>query len=335
MSSETEKLFLKWKEANPTVSDKSIYNYTRQYFRIHKWGYANHNLDIFIQNLKTQKPLVLEFLQTITNFNTKSSYLAMLCSFYRSNLSGYYAFKIWNEEILIWAREILVDIKSTITNNLDEHKLTEIQDNNWTTKLAIKKTIRARGKFCELLWEKESYEKAEFQMIQQYVLQSLYMGFDEHPPIRCNYNMEVVQDLAPFPGLNYVPQKNNYLALTGNGLVFIINKYKTSKTYGSQVIPVCQGLTGILLKWIGYCNKVGLYENGKYLLYNTRKKRITENLIASYIPEAFSLTQKKLTIDTLRHIFISETCNLGNGKHFAKLMMHSTTEQAQYYKIVD
>ena len=74
MSSETEKLFLKWKESNPTISDGSIYNYTRQYFRIYKWAYTTHNLDIFVQNLKTQKPLILEFLETITNFNTKSSY---------------------------------------------------------------------------------------------------------------------------------------------------------------------------------------------------------------------------------------------------------------------
>ena len=55
-------------------------------------------------------------------------------------------------------------------------------------------------------------------------------------------------------------------------------------------------------------------------------------MLATYIPQAFAECQSKLTVDTLRHIFISDVCNLGNSSKYAKLMMHSPLEQANYWK---
>ena len=329
-------LFNKWSEYQPMANPNTIHNYTRMMLKYQQWEQKYtppSGLNPVISwtceqfNIYFNQNTIKAFLDTHENLNTKSSYCAVICS-YLNYFNG-------ETKILEKSREFLLDIKIEIGLETDKHKKTVVQDKNWRSLKDIRKCLTKRGKWIDEFkyFDDETRSKTLLIDLQRYVISMLYMGFNEHPPVRCNYTMEVVNDVAPFPALLY-KQKINYLIDTGNSMLFVFNSFKTVKTMGQQIIPVCDGLETILEKWIHYLiqNKIHTDLTKNYLLYNSRFNKLSDNMLASYIPTAFQECKAKLTVDTLRHVFISDECNLGNSKKYAKLMMHSQMEQANYWK---
>jgi hypothetical protein len=328
-------LFNAWRESQPMCNQNTINNYVRMILKYKKWTVDADIVDDLAPNLLWTCPNfhilftrnhIKQFLDAVPNLNTKSSYCAVICS-YLNYFNG-------DSDLLQQCRDWLTDIKIEIGLESEKHVKTEIQTKNWKNLKQIRKIINRRGKYIQ---EFESFNKPVSKLgfidLQKYIIQMLYMGFDEHPPVRCNYTMEVVDDDAPFPSLNY-KRLNNYIVRTSTGSYFIFNKFKTCKRYGSQVIKIHEPLLKILLQWFKYLRAGNIHtdEGPNYLLYNSRFNKLSDNMLASYIPQAFAECQSKLTVDTLRHIFISDVCNLGNSSKYAKLMMHSTLEQANYWK---
>ena len=123
MTTNWQKLNDVWREAQPFANPRTVSTYVRQFLKYDKF---NNGLCISLPSFQP-RPLGLshikDFLKTIENNNTKANYLAMFCNVYKHFTD--------DKETLEKLRDMVIEIKTTIQLNLDEHKKTEVQDKNW------------------------------------------------------------------------------------------------------------------------------------------------------------------------------------------------------------
>ncbi len=314
-----------------------------------------NSIEVMVENLKIFKPDVsdrtiwanaklirtlidkgVDFPTSITDFDSVTSYLDsqtknkntrsnQYCAI--STLYQSYPTSSGNKQMIELCREKIGELKTSIQLDLDQHKKTEVQETNWVSHKQILKSIKKLGEVSkEIIGNGFTGKKATIKTVQNWVIQSLYMLDPENPPLRCDYNMLVLygnQRLSAFMETN---ENQNYLIVNEKSMTFVLNTYKTKKAYGRKIIKVGSELYEVLKLWIMY------RDNPLHLLINTRDKPLTKNNLSKYITEAFSIYNNKLSVDTLRHVFISDNVNLGNSKYYANLMCHSIEEQQQYWK---
>ena len=319
----TQTYFTQIQIARPNVSIKTIYAHLNS---IHK---IETNMDKLIVDSNLED--VLEWiLKSIDNHNTRANYLCAL-SVLVDAFKQHGTWDPWQpttEAFLKKIRENISDVKNTIQLNLNDHKKSNIQIDNWISHKQILSAIKKQGEVSkELMSHGFTGSKSTINTIQNWVIQSLYMLDPENPPIRCNYCMKVLygnnQAFSAFLKSN---NNQNYLIVMDDTMTFVFNKYKTKKHYGQKIHKVGNQLYEVLKLYLNYRS------NPVDLLINTRNKALSENNLSVYIKNAFSIYNKKLTIDTLRHIYISEKVTLENSKKVATLMHHSLGEQEQYWK---
>ena len=206
----------------------------------------------------------------------------------------------------------------------------ESQVANWSTVKELRAELNRQRKAIvkRKLWTKSQLTAKEFEMIQKYVVGSLYLADDANPPLRSDYGgMKLIcgKDYGALPDGD---RKRNYLVIRSrNRKLFHLGDYKTAKTYGEKQIKVGSTLNTILNKWLKV-NKHGT------LLVNKIKKPMTPNQLTKYMPKVFEATGKKIGISLLRHIYISEKfpAQLQEKEATADLMAHSVKTQADYSK---
>jgi hypothetical protein len=130
----------------------------------------------------------------------------------------------------------------------------------------------------------------------------------------------------------------NYLVLTKSGkpLKMIINKYKTSKRYGTYIRTVIpEKLSNLLAKYIDEQD----IKNGEPLFGTEQKKHYTHGGFSRMVGDLFlKVTGKRASINILRHSAITHF--LGSKKRtvkeredFAKEMAHSINMQSLYDRL--
>ena len=206
-------------------------------------------------------------------------------------------------------RETVFDLGVEYSAQLAKNEKTPKQEANWTTLEALKKITRKHIK--------NNPGKQTTMISALYTYQ---------PPTRLDYNsVELVKtdkDLDP---------KQNYLLIkSARNKVFIFNDYKTSKKYGQTRIPVSKPLNAVINKFLK------INPNRKYLLQQKRdNKPLTRNQLGKAIPQVFKDTGKNITLNIIRHVFVSENVDLeAVKKHqdIASKMMHSGALQQEYAK---
>ena len=207
-------------------------------------------------------------------------------------------------------REHVFDLGVEYSQQLAKNEKTPKQEANWTSIEALKKITRKHIK--------NNPGKQNTMIAALYTYQ---------PPTRLDYNsMEIVKsdkDLDP---------KQNYLLIkSARNKVFIFNDYKTAKKYGQTRIPVSKELNTVINKFLK------LNPNRKYLLQQKRKAEpLSRNQLGKMLPLAFSQTGKNVTINIIRHCYVSENVNLPEVKklqELSKAMLHSQQEQLNYAKM--
>jgi hypothetical protein len=130
----------------------------------------------------------------------------------------------------------------------------------------------------------------------------------------------------------------NYLVLTKSGkpLKFIINKYKTSKQYGTYIRTVIpEKLSNLLTRFIKESN----IKNGEALFGNDEKKHYTDGGFSNMIGDLFlKVTGKRMAINILRHSAIthflgSKKRSVKEREDYAKEMGHSISMQSLYERL--
>lgn len=212
---------------------------------------------------------------------------------------------------------------------ISSHEKSSKQKDNWSTLeelkeifLKYKKEIK-KNKYDK----KEKLTSKEFNYLTNYLITALYILL---PPVRLDY--------APMSIVNTeedVDEKSNFLVVKSrNKKYFIINEYKSSKTYGSQKINIPSELNSIINLYLKF------HKDKSSFLMNTRSQPLTANGLSKLLTSSFGrYTDKTITLNLLRHIFISENVKIKDAdelkkeEELAKAMMHSKNTQISYVKV--
>jgi len=221
-------------------------------------------------------------------------------------------------------KEKLQSLNNKYNEEISSHEKTDKQAKNW---VSLKQLAKVRNFYKKELEEKgilnkESLNRKEMDLLQKYLVSALYTL---QPPIRLDYgNMKIIKSDKDDN------KKSNFLLVKGrNKKSFIFNDFKNKKSMGSKTIPVNTKLNSIVNLWLKY-NKTD-----KFLL-NSKNEIMVENGLSKYIKKVFAPTKKDITLNLLRHIYISENIDLDamkKQKKLAESMLHSSDQQIDYAKV--
>lgn len=212
------------------------------------------------------------------------------------------------------------------------HEKTETQKQNWTTLKELQDVVQNYEDKIkkEKITKREKLNKKENELFQKYILGMLYVGdVDKHPPIRLDYSpMKIITEEEYIKNYDNKPSKINYLVIKSrNKKYFAFHNYKTIKTHGIKKIPISQKINTALNKYLKYTNE--------YLFENNQNRPLSSNALGKLITKTFEPTGKKISVNMLRHIFISEKYppeKIKEQQKDASNMFHSTDTQKIYSK---
>lgn len=299
------------KDKRPSIKDSSLKAYLISLKKM------NNNEEIKNLNFLKESKNIFEIIDKLA-LSTKRSYLtSILVVLGAFNKEGF-------NSVLEIYRKKLQELNNEYNKKIDTHEKTDKQSKNW---VSLKQLSKVRNFYKKELEEKGILKKdvlkaKEKDLIQKYLVSALYTL---QPPIRLDYgSMKIIRKLEDDDG------KKNFLLVKGrNKKTFIFNDFKNKKNLGTQKQEVNSKLNSVINLWLKY-NKT---EN---FLMNSKGELMVENSLSKYIKKVFEPTKKNITLNLLRHIYISENIDLEavkKSKELAKTMMHSTGLQEDYAKI--
>ena len=214
------------------------------------------------------------------------------------------------------------EINEVLNSKRNQHKKNEKQEKNFVPIKELKSVIP----YYEKLINKTTNEKEHYNLLKKWIVAYIYVGDSNNPPFRLDYSVELIDKSE------YDPEsKNNYLVLKKNiPEIFHFGNHKTSAKTGIKKVRVGQKLKGALQIWLKN-NK-----SDKYLLLNDRGGKMSANSLGIFISKVFEPLGKHITLNDLRHIFISELLDIDyemskKRKILAKKMGHSLETQESYH----
>ena len=278
------------------------------------------NLDFLKDEKKVLKWLESKALTTQKNYLT-----GIIIGLDSTNKKGEY------DDDLKSYRKRLEEYTEKYNKSIETNKKTGKQEENWSTLKELKKVLNSykndlieRGAFS-----KEELSRKQFDILQKYVVGSLYV-FEDNPPVRLDYGDMKIINNSEYEDLSDDDlEENNYLInKSRNTKIFHFGDYKTSKNYGTKKIPVGKKLNSILNIWLKY-NKTDNF------LVDSRGGIMTSNQLSKFLVKVFAPTGKKISANMLRHIYISEKHPVkeeDDKEDTADKMLHSTEQQKAYSK---
>lgn len=234
------------------------------------------------------------------------------------------------DEELTFYRGYLDELNKQSKDEAEKQEKSKSQQKNWASMKELRKVMnKYKAEIMEReLLTKQELNKKQFDLIQKWVVANLFLD-DENPPTRLDYApMNIIKE-DKFKKLSDEEKaENNYLVLRSrNKKYFHFGEYKTSKKYGENQIPVGKKLNSVLNIWLRI-------NPTDHLLLNSRGEPQTANGLGKYISKVFEPTGKKIGVNMLRHIFITEKFapELNEKQEVAKKMGHSVSTQELYAK---
>tara|TARA_R110000823_G_scaffold41998_1_gene110237 strand:+ start:746 stop:1624 length:879 start_codon:yes stop_codon:yes gene_type:complete len=214
-----------------------------------------------------------------------------------------------NQEIWEPIRQRMFDLGTEYNEEASKNQKSETQEKNWVKLGELKKIAN------KLL--KENPKSQDSLIAGLYTMQ---------PPTRLDfYDMEIKNGKAE------MSDKKNYLVIHNTRRKeFVFNDFKTKNKYNQVIIKVNKDLNRVINKFLK------LNPDRKYLLQKVRSPQpLSRNQLGKAIPIIFKETGKNVTLNIIRHVYISEQVDLEALKKFqeiAKSMMHSQSMQQEYAK---
>ena len=167
---------------------------------------------------------------------------------------------------------------------------------------------------------KEDMDVDEKMMYVNYIILSLYCADEDNPPLRNDYaNMRVVDDEEK------TDDEHNFL-ITSKPMRFMLNDYKTVKTYGKAILPVGKVLQPILEEYL-------TYNDSGYLINDAMGNPISTNVLSQRLIKMFADgVGKRISTQLLRHSYITHHLPPEKRKRkvLAKKMLHSPQMNMEY-----
>jgi len=223
-------------------------------------------------------------------------------------------------------------ILEQITNKEGQQEKTQKQEDNWATLEELTDLMKKYAEEAKPLM-KDDAPLPDIIKIQKWVILSLYLADRENPPIRSEYgDMVVIFKIKGKPLTTPMNPSKNYLFVKGpRSMEIILNEYKTVGSQGKKVFKVGKTLGAILRQWL---KTVG-HQSGDPLLIKKRGGVLGRNGLSKMLMEITAPIGKRISVQMLRHIFITETLpqpKLSEKKEIADKMCHSVPTQELYIK---
>lgn len=245
----------------------------------------------------------------------------------------------FDKDLLTEYRNEMEEMADVHNKEMKEQKLSSTQEDNWTTLEKLREVVKgykteltAKGVFRKE--NKDDLTKKEMELLQKWVVGSLYVAEDDNPPLRLEYGDMKVISWADYNKMEQSErEKDNYLVVRSrNNKAFSLGDYKTKGKYGIKIIPVGKKLNSVLNVWLKYHDgKEGLLLNGKGGI-------MTRNGLTKFLNKVFEPTGKKnISASMLRHIYLTEKFPAINDEReeVADKMGHSVAQQVEYSKKVE
>lgn len=279
------------KKNRPNLSTSSLKTYSSVLRNLQK-NMNGNGIEWFSNNDKD----ILEYLKDKTQ-QTKKTNLSAL--FVLSKKQSY--------------KDVMMQVMKSVNESNKEQKMNQKQKDNWISVAEIKdKYEPLLVKIKSMLSSKSILNEST---MMEFLLVSFLGGIDNLAPRRS-------MDYTELKIRNYDTKKDNYYK-SGK---FYFNVYKTSPTYGLQIINVPKELNSILKKWI----KINTND---YMLYSTNGNKLTSPQITRILNKVF---EKNVSTSMLRHIYLTDTYKnipaLKKMGDLASNMGHSISTAMEYIK---
>jgi hypothetical protein len=249
----------------------------------------------------------------------------------RSYLASICVLRTAQEKPVDEYRKFLLTLTQDQNKKNKEHVKTEKEEKNWTTMEALQKVVKKYENDLRKdgVFGKKDLNKKEYDLLQRYVVGTLYVGDPEnHPPVRCDYAPMRIVSRKEYDLLGK-ERKENYLVVTNrNKKQFAFHNYKSVNTHGAKVFDVSKKVNKAL-------NRLLKVHHGVYLLENKNTGVMTANNLSKYLTRVFAPTGKNISVNMLRHIFISENKTpevINKYKNMSDKMLHTPATQDIYSK---
>lgn len=201
----------------------------------------------------------------------------------------------------------LVNVNNNYQSELGKNTKTATQEKNWSSMAELKAIAK---------------KMIKNGINQNSLIASLYTY--QNPARLDYYDMMIVK-----PKDNMDEKRNYLINHSRNKKTFVFRDYKTANKYNEVRIPVSKELNTVLNKFLK------AHPNRKYLLQKKNGEPLSRNALGKMIPSIFSDTGKHITLNLIRHMFVSENIDIEKikaDKQLAESMMHSSEEQSNYAK---
>ena len=179
------------------------------------------------------------------------------------------------------------------------------------------------------LYSKDALTTKDFLNLQRNLVLNLYVSMN---PIRLDYaNTRIISE-KQFQTIKK-DGTTNYL-VTGKRYKFYFYQYKTSRKHGIITLRPPPKLVSVLKKHSAFLRR--RFEEPVWLLYNSRRQRMTRNGLSKFMTTMFvDHYDKKVSASMLRTIFLSHKykgVDIEEREATAKSMMHTRETQNTYIK---
>lgn len=308
-------------KSSRNIKDKSLNAYLISLRKLHEKINPDKEFPSTLSWLKN-KDKVMEHLVDM-KLTTRKNYIAAIIVALSTDKEKY-------EKELKEYRDVLDGVAKEYKDGVEEQRKSEKESANWVSLDKLRKVMRKyKTEIMEKgLLKKDELNKKEMDLLQKWVVSSLYI-LDDNPPLRNDYTMKVISKSDYDKLSDKEKNDNNYLVVKSrNNKFFSLGEYKTDKKYGLKKIDVGSKLNSVLNIWLKY-NKSG------YLLLNSKGDPMNANSLTKYLNKVFEPTGKKISSTMIRHIFISEKIGgptLKEKQEIADKMGHSVNTQELYKK---
>jgi hypothetical protein len=284
------------------ITENSLNAYLSNIRKVFKEVFKN---DIDMKHLN-QFAKVKKYLEKLTPATRKNVMTALMVL-----LKAYDTKKGTLNKYKKYFEELVTDYE----NNYDNQTKSEKENKNWITQEQLTKKIKDLENQIEK-FDMSKLTKNQEDIIQQHLLLILYTDI---PPMRNDYAKMKVYHNKEVKNENYIHLKKK---------IIVLNKYKTSKTYGEKQIEIPNNIIKLIRRWID------ITEN-EYLLINIRDRNpMTNNGLTKYLNKIFK--PKKVSTTLLRKLYLSEKYpvihNRKDMKKDAYVMGHSLETQQGIYR---
>ena len=306
-------------QSRPDLSFQSIKTYSSCISKILEL-LKSDNIGVFYEKPKEVINIINESYKNNNTCKTKLASCIVLLKCFENNKNKELDDKITNS-IKLYLENIETH-SEMINNNNSKNEKSERQQEGWLSEEEIEKL----KEILKSKVPKTIKTVSDLKAFRDYVL---FLFYDTIPS-----RAELADTLIVNKNYKKFSPEYNYIILDSlnNSAMYILNTYKTFKTYGQKQI-VLDSLYNILKK---YKSAVDKFNNNHYFLLNdSGSDKITRNRLSVVYSNIGEPINKKLGLSINRHVKVSQLVPIEKMKMLSEVMGNSIPEQITVYSKKD